>query len=106
MIKNFRTYQLAVTFYRATQNVQLPCHLKDQFQRAASSIALNLGEGYGKLTWKDKRKFYSIALGSVRECEAIMDLAPFNDEHKTQLDRLAGSAYCLVRAMGTLEGGG
>ncbi len=41
MRNNFRTYQLAVDFYRDLQNVQLPCHLKDQLNRAGASIPLN-----------------------------------------------------------------
>ena len=38
--------------------------LKNQFDRAILSILLNLAEGAGRITESDKRKFYSIALGS------------------------------------------
>jgi four helix bundle protein len=44
MRKNFRTYQLAVEFYRSAKTLQLPRHLKDQLNRASSSVVLNLAE--------------------------------------------------------------
>ena len=44
MLQTFRSYQLAVQFYRMAQRLRAPHHLKDQLRRAASSIALNLSE--------------------------------------------------------------
>ncbi|MGE3386767.1 MAG: four helix bundle protein [Bdellovibrionales bacterium] len=38
------------------------------------SIALNLAEGSGKETNADRRRFYQIAMGSLREAQAIIDL--------------------------------
>ena len=98
-MKNFRTYQLALKFYQLTRNKKLPSHLSDQFKRASSSIALNLAEGYGKRTTKDRTRFFSIALGSAREVQAITSLEP---EHFTLgeidlLDHLAASNYNLIR---------
>jgi len=49
----FRTYELAVRFYRETRLCRLPGHLKNQFDRAASSIALNLNEGWGRSSRPD-----------------------------------------------------
>lgn len=48
--------------------------LMDQFKRASISIALNIAEGSGKPTDKDKKRFYGIARGSAMECAAIMDV--------------------------------
>ncbi|MCB0317906.1 MAG: four helix bundle protein, partial [Bdellovibrionales bacterium] len=45
--------------------------IADQLSRASSSIPLNIAEGSGKLTEKDKKRFYSIARGSAMECSAI-----------------------------------
>jgi four helix bundle protein len=49
-------------------------HLIDQLKRASISIPLNLAEGSGKMTHKDKKRFYSIARGSAMECAAILDV--------------------------------
>ena len=68
-MKNFRTLELAIDFYKEIEGVKAKYFLKDQLLRAASSIALNLGEGAGKRTRKDMKKFYQIAFGSIRECQ-------------------------------------
>lgn len=100
MLHNFRSYQLAVQFYRQAKAIKLPYHLKDQFLRAASSVALNLSEGSAKETVKDRRKFYRIALGSIRECQAVLDLAQPSAEHlENQLTILGKHVYKLCKAL-------
>ena len=49
-------------------------NLKSQLQRAASSIPLNLSEGWG-LRDGNKRQRYLTALGSAREVGAILETA-------------------------------
>jgi len=49
-------------------------YLKDQLRRALSSIILNLAEGSGKWTKRDKSNFYRISRGSTFECIAAIDL--------------------------------
>jgi four helix bundle protein len=66
--------EVAVKFYEESRNLRMPLHLKNQFDRACSSIALNLSEGSAKPTANDRRKFYYIALGSLRECQTILRL--------------------------------
>ena len=56
---HLKSYQLAVRFYRIAKGVELPGHLKDQLRRAASSVALNLGEGSGKRTGADRGRFFT-----------------------------------------------
>ena len=73
---NFRTYDLAVQFHKLCRSAQLPDYLKDQLLRASSSVALNLAEGSGRATRGDQARFFHIALGSLRECQAVLDLAP------------------------------
>ncbi|RIL12436.1 MAG: hypothetical protein DCC75_00425 [Proteobacteria bacterium] len=99
MLKNFRTYQLAVNFYRQSLCQKLPSELRSQFTRAASSIALNLAEGAGRRTNADQKRFFQIAMGSLRECQAILDLA-YLAEHPAKLtaDALGAHIYKLIRS--------
>lgn len=97
MLKQFKTYQLSIAFYKEVQQIKLPRHLRDQMDRASSSICLNLAEGSGKRTIKDKKKFYSISLGSLRECQAILDLAMIDEHSKAKglADHIGACLYKL-----------
>jgi four helix bundle protein len=48
--------------------------VKDQLDRASTSIPLNIAEGNGKYTPKDRCRFFDIAHGSALECAAGLDL--------------------------------
>jgi len=97
-MKNFRTFNLAVEFYKQSSTIKFSGHLKDQFQRAALSIPLNLAEGRGKATVKDQKRFFSIAFGSLRECQAILILSEQEDtEIARLLDKLAAHLYLLMK---------
>ena len=63
---SFRTLDLAKGYYRLSREIRLPAHLKDQFLRVSSSVALNLAEGNAKSSKKEKLRFYEMALGSFR----------------------------------------
>jgi len=97
-VHHLRSYQLAVQFYRKVRGQKVPLHLRDQFLRAASSIALNLGEGSAKPFGRDRRRFYLIALGSVRECEAIIELISLGSLAE-DIDKLARHVYRLCQAL-------
>ena len=71
MLKNFRAYAISVEFYGAAQTLVLPAHLKEQLRRASASVCLNLAEGSAKPSRADQRRFYFVALGSLRESQAI-----------------------------------
>jgi four helix bundle protein len=49
--------------------------LRDQLERAAISIVLNIAEGSGEFSPKEKARFYRIAGRSAAECSACLDLA-------------------------------
>jgi len=99
MLQNFRTFQISVQFYQECQSLKLPAHLKDQMDRASSSISLNLSEGYGKATYKDQRKFFHIAMGSLRESQAILILANLTEHKAFHLaDFLGASLYRLIHS--------
>lgn len=46
----------------------------DQLDRSSTSIPLNIAEGTGKFTSKDKNRFYDIARGSAVESAAGLDV--------------------------------
>jgi four helix bundle protein len=48
--------------------------LRDQLERAASSIALTLAEGNARRTRRDRHHFFSMAQGSAMECAAAIDI--------------------------------
>lgn len=49
-------------------------HLKDQLDRAATSIVLNIAEGAGEFSAADKQRFYRMAKRSATESSAIVDI--------------------------------
>ena len=49
-------------------------YLADQLRRAATSIPLNIAEGAGEFSRRDKTRFYRIARRSAAECAAILDV--------------------------------
>jgi four helix bundle protein len=48
--------------------------LADQLRRATISIPLNIAEGAGKTTEKDRSRYHAMARGSAMECGAIVEL--------------------------------
>mgnify|MGYP001282538939 CR=1 FL=1 len=46
----------------------------DQIDRSSTSIPLNIAEGTGKFTIKDKNRYYDIARGSAVESAACLDV--------------------------------
>ena len=98
MRKNFRTFDLTVKFHRACKKLSFRSHVKDQLERAVYSIALNLSEGRGKRTLKDQKRYFYNALGSVRECQAVLILEEMEESKEWNLlDRLGGSVFKLIQ---------
>ena len=48
--------------------------VKDQLDRASTSIPLNIAEGNGKYSPKDRCRFFDTAHGSALECAAGLDV--------------------------------
>ena len=98
-MQNFRTYDLAKRFYQNCKRLKFKAHLRDQFNRALLSIVLNIAEGSGKRTKKDRQRFYSIAMGSLREVQAILELEG-QKYYFDQSDRLGACLYKLIQNPG------
>ena len=72
-------YRAAIEFVGVADGLveRLPrgrAYLADQLQRAALSVPLNIAEGAGEFSSKDKRRFYRMALRSATESAAILDV--------------------------------
>ena len=71
--EDLECYQLAMDVFRESHQVAslLPVeesyNLADQLRRAATSIVLNIAEGYGRYHYLDSLRFYYIARGSIME---------------------------------------
>ena len=78
---------------------------KDQLDRASTSIPLNIAEGNGKFSAKDRARFFEIARGSALESAACLDvlqvrkLAPEGQvaEQKKRLARIVQMLIGLLR---------
>lgn len=98
MLEKFEAYQMAMQFYQSCKNLKIPRFLRDQLLRASASVVLNLAEGSGKRTPKDQGRFYSIALGSLRECRAVLEMEQIQKPELSQLaDRLSAVLYVLSK---------
>lgn len=62
------------------QNNELPPFMKNQLSRATISIMLNIAEGCGRPTSKDRRNFYVIARSSAFECASIIEFLHSQEE--------------------------
>jgi four helix bundle protein len=72
-------YQTSIEFVVAADTIasNLPRgrhYLADQLRRAAASIVLNIAEGAGEFSRKEKSRFYRIARRSATECAAVLDV--------------------------------
>ena len=64
-------------------------HVNDQLKRATFSIMLNIAEGSGRFSNRDRRNFLVIARSSAFECVAILDfLVDINLISETQYSDL------------------
>ena len=71
-------YQKSLEFQRLADALgdEMPAnrrYLADQLHRAAVSITLNIAEGAGEFSPKEKVRFYRIAKRSVTECSGTLD---------------------------------
>lgn len=62
---------------------------KEQLLTAVGSIAANVGEGYGRPSVADRTRFFSYALGSIREAVAWYQVLRPPGEQPVIDDRLA-----------------
>src|SRR5437764_13091040 len=54
--------------------ISLKAAAKEQLDRASTSIPLNIAEGNGKFSFKDRARFFEMARGSALECAECLDV--------------------------------
>ena len=76
--EKLKVYQESVAFVAWADGLLQRCPdkaaVKDQLDRAATSILLNIAEGNGKWSSRDRCRFLEIARGSAVECAACLDV--------------------------------
>lgn len=99
MKNKLRTYESAIRYAKACRKLKIAIDLQDQLNRASASVALNLAEGSAGSTEKERHRYYRIALQSLRETEAILEIAEIKDQQLLDAaDLLGGSLYNLCRS--------
>ncbi len=79
IFKNLDVYRRSVEFVaqvlELTENMPKGySFLKDQFNRASTSIPLNIAEGNGRWHPNERKNFFVIARGSCFECVPILEI--------------------------------
>ena len=74
-------------------------HARDQWLRASQSIPLNIAEGNGKRSLKDRARFLDIARGSALECAAIQDVLVVSGGMSRETDHELKSKLARIVAM-------
>ena len=100
-------YRAAIQFVVVANSIaeKLPrgrAHLVDKLQRAATSIPLNIAEGAGEYSLKEKARFYRIARRSATECAAILDVC--ESLNLVEPEELMDARELLMRIVAMLVG--
>src|SRR5438045_6847251 len=69
-----RTLEFATWSQDLIESLTKKTSTRDHLERSGDSIALNIAEGNGKFSRKDRARFFQIAHGSALESAACLDL--------------------------------
>jgi four helix bundle protein len=76
--EKLKVYQSAIGFVTWSTDLLVQVNgkaaVKDQLDRASTSVALNIAEGNGKFAIKDRCRFLDFGRGSALECAACLDV--------------------------------
>ena len=76
--EKLKAYQTAIQFIvwlqPTLENIPRKQAVHDQIDRSSTSIALNIAEGNGKYTGKDRCRYFDIARGSALESASALDI--------------------------------
>jgi len=81
--EKLKVYQLSLEFnkyaHQICSKLDSRSDIRNQLDRASSSIVLNIAEGNGKYSKKDKCRYFDISLGSSFECAGCLDILSVRD---------------------------
>ena len=82
--QNLIVYKKAKQFHQDSKRIieesKSNKNVRNQLDRASFSIVLNIAEGSGRFSKRDRRNFFVISRSSVFECVAVSDV--LKDEKK------------------------
>ena len=87
--------------------IQVKAAVKDQLDRASTSVPLNIAEGNGKFAIRDRCRYLDFARGSALECAACLDVlvakelaeAATVEEGKEQLFEIVSMLMGLIKSL-------
>jgi four helix bundle protein len=115
--EEFGAYKKAKRFHMNIasylEGTKLNNTVRDQLYRASFSVPLNLAEGSGRFTKKDRRNFFVIARGSIFECVAVLDILKDKkliadsvfQEIYSLADELSRILYAMIRNLSQTKHG-
>ena len=83
-------------------SIEAKAAAKDQLDRAATSISLNIAEGNGKFFRRDRARFFDTARGSAVESAACLDV--LRSRKVATLDQITPAKDKLVQIVNMLMG--
>jgi len=89
-----RALEFAAWSQQLIESVTKKTSTRDHLERSGDNIALNIAEGNGKFSQKDRARFFQIAHGSALESAACLDLL---------IARCCCPADAIVRGKAILE---
>lgn len=97
--EKLKVYQLALDFadfaFNTCKKIALDYRssIVDQLQRAVVSIANNIAEGSGKISYREKIKYFTYALDSAKECIPPLSIA-WRQKQLIDEEHEKGREYC------------
>jgi four helix bundle protein len=76
--EKLHVYQEAIAFVAWWSEIRPRCagaaNVQDQMDRASTSMPLNIAEGNGRFTTRDRSHYFRVASASALECAACLDV--------------------------------